>query len=102
MGFLNKLRNVKERVETLIRDYPQLRDDDTRLMANIWKEELINPTTMTAEEFLRDFAKGYFTHPESIRRCRAKLQETDSSLRGESYKSKQKDGEEVKNNIHKL
>lgn len=102
MSYLDKLKNTKDRVEGLIRDYPHLRDDDNKLMATIWWSECYKDVELSAREFLEMFSKGVLTNPESIRRCRAKIQEQDSSLRGEFYKQKKNDGKVVKNNIHKL
>lgn len=48
--------------------------------------------TMVAMDFLAEIAKGNLTNAESIRRCRAKIQEEIPGLRGKNYRAR-KDNE---------
>lgn len=82
MSLLNK-KELKQRVQKLLADHPILRDDDLKLLANVWKAE--TNLSSTAESFLRDFAAGRLSHPESVRRQRQLLQSKNASLRGERY-----------------
>jgi len=80
--------NISKQKDFIIRlliTHPELRDNDYQLIATIWEYESDNPTTITAAQFLMDFGNGKYTNPESIRRCRAKLQEEMPELRGEKY-----------------
>ena len=79
-----KIKNVKKIIKTLLIEKPHLRDDDRKLIATVWYKE-IDVHTMPVIDFLHLFANNKITHPESIRRCRAKLQETCSELRGNNY-----------------
>ena len=80
---------AKDKIKTLLTKYPRFRDSDNKLIAAYWLEELkrkgLNPDEMSGIEFLHQFADSKITNPETIRRSRAKLQEEDSSLRGETY-----------------
>ena len=75
----------KDLITKLLSDHPHLRDDDYQLISEIWQYESIATIPVTAKDFLSDFGNGKYTNPESIRRCRAKLQETMPELRGKKY-----------------
>ena len=99
--FLEQLSNIKERIYYLLNYKTNLRDSDHKLIANYWWFEIGEQRikNMTAEEFLKEFSQGKITGPETIRRCRQKLQEENRELRGLSYKARKKEGVEVKQNI---
>lgn len=62
------------------------RDDDNLLIAKIWYAEYQNKDVPNdVIEFLKMFANGNLTSPESIRRCRQKLQEEYQGLRGKNW-----------------
>lgn len=62
------------------------RDDDNLLIAKIWYAEFKGKNVPNdVYEFLKVFVAGNLTSPESIRRCRQKLQEEYQGLRGKSY-----------------
>jgi len=75
---------TKDKVIYWLDKYPKLRDDDNRLCANIWSEEL-NNLEITAKDFLRLYASNKLTSAPSIKRARAKLQEECPEYRGEKY-----------------
>lgn len=65
------------------------RDDDNLLIAKIWYAEYKNTSVPNdVIEFLKMFATGNLTSPESIRRCRQKLQEEYQGLRGKSWSAR--------------
>ena len=80
---------AKDKVKILLNKFPRFRDSDNKLIAAYWFEELkrkgLNPNEINAMEFLHLFADSKITNPERIRIKRAKLQEEDSSLRGNNY-----------------
>lgn len=84
-----KIKNTKKLISKLLMDKQHLRDDDRRLIATIWYKELqgsdLDPYKCSAINFLDLFVNKKITHPESIRRCRAKLQELHPELRGVNY-----------------
>ena len=75
---------TKDKVIYWLDKYPKLRDDDNRLCANIWSEEL-NNLEITAKDFLKLYASNKLTSAPSIKRARAKLQEEFPEYRGEKY-----------------
>ena len=102
---LNKMHKIKDVVKSLLINQPKLRDNDNKLIANIFMREaggLDNLKNMSAFEFLKDFADGKYSNFESIRRVRAKLQEDCPELRGLSYNSRKKDGEDTSKGINDL
>ena len=79
---------TKDKVKFWLEKHEHLRDDDNRLCANIWNEELktyINLDKSTARDFLRLYSFGKITSAPSIKRARAKLQEEEPKYRGEIY-----------------
>ena len=75
---------TKEKVKYYLDKYPSLKDDDNRLSANIWSEEL-GGADITAQDFLALYAANKLTSAPSIKRARAKLQEEEPKYRGEKY-----------------
>ena len=86
-----QIENVRDRVEKLLRQYPHLRDDDYKLIANIWHQQ--SKGIFTKQGFLKAFSEGKMSHPESIRRSRAKIQEKNPELRGRNYRGRTNEAE---------
>lgn len=99
---INKIRTAKEMVTHFLSIRAELRDDDNRLMANIWANELRQTGIheISNHDFLTIFAKGLLTSPESIRRARQKVQEENPHLRGKSYKARHEKAKEVSSLIN--
>tara|TARA_R100000781_G_scaffold108489_1_gene73040 strand:+ start:216 stop:524 length:309 start_codon:yes stop_codon:yes gene_type:complete len=80
--------NTKEKVEYWLAKYPELRDNDYRLCANIWRKEIelyVNLEKSNVRDFLMFYSLGKLTSAPSIKRARAKLQEENPHYRGEKY-----------------
>ena len=75
---------TKDKVKYWLNKYPSLKDDDNRLSANIWSEEL-GGSDITAQDFLALYAANKLTSAPSIKRARAKLQEEEPKYRGQKY-----------------
>ena len=89
------LKKTRPRVTKLLTKKPELRDDDNRLIANIWWEDItkglkLNLNSMSALDLLKLVAEGKLTHSESIIRMRRKVQEENAELRGELYEKRNK------------
>ena len=84
---------VRDKVQKLLESFPHLRDSDERLTANIWLSE--TPKDATAFDVLQMYAEKRLTNAESIRRTRAKLQEENPALRGESYNLRHKSQDRI-------
>lgn len=85
----------REKVEYWLRIHTHLKDDDFKLMATIWLEELggiVAANDMSARDFLTLFAGKELMNPQTIIRTRAKLQEEQPELRGLSYRGRQAEG----------
>lgn len=98
-------KTTKDKVKSLLVDYPHLRDSDERLIATYWMKEAGSKDaldSMTATQFLMNFVSGAYTNPESIRRVRQKIQEDNEQLRGKSYHKRQKLESNVRSEIRNL
>lgn len=95
-------KKTKERVEQYLIKYPHLRDDDFKLIASYWQNEIGKGKieTLSAHDVLKMLSEQKLTHPESIRRSRQKLQEQQPGLRGASYKHRKKEEQEFRKNIN--
>lgn len=82
-------KNTEEKVISILTNTPVTRDDDNKLIANIWIEEL-ETDMQSATDFLIAFYLGHFTNPETIRRTRQRAQEVNPHLRGFKYKNRQR------------
>jgi hypothetical protein len=91
-----ELLTTKDKVKGLLEASANCRDDDNVLIATMWYEENL---AESLSAFLNDLANGKLTSPESIRRCRQKLQEENPSLRGDNYKQRHKETTKVKKEL---
>lgn len=89
-----RINTQKELIIQLLNQHPHLRDDDNKLIATIWKKEL-KSNSHSALEFLQMYADKRLTNAESIRRCRAKIQELSPELRGLKYKARHEAAKET-------
>lgn len=97
------LKTNKEKVELLLLTNASLKDDDNKLIATFWFQELRDKINfMKGFDFLKHFADGNLTNPETIRRIRQKLQEKNPALRGEKYNNRKSAGDDFRKNINDL
>ena len=75
---------TKDKVKLWLSKHESLKDDDERLCANIWSDE-IQQLGWENKDFLRMHANNELTSAPSIKRSRAKLQEEEPKYRGEKY-----------------
>jgi hypothetical protein len=96
---------LRQRIEEVLVALTHCRDDDHRLIANIWQKELLEQMgldkykSLTAQELLGIYAKHKLSSPESIRRMRQKIQEIQPLMRGSKYQDRQRYQGEVKKEI---
>ena len=80
---------TKEKVKYWLDFDSSLKDDDNRLCANIWAEELTvlgyGDIETSAVAFLKLYALNKLTSAPSIKRARAKIQEEEPKYRGKKY-----------------
>lgn len=103
MKLIREMSLIKDRVKALLVVYPHLRDNDNRLIATMWKLDLLNkkliPDDLNATNFLFLYADNRLTNAETIRRVRQKIQEENPELRGTVNAFRQEQGEEVRKEI---
>ena len=75
---------TKDKIKFWLDKYPSLKDNDNRLSANIWNDEL-KFLKLNNSDFLNAYAENKLTSAPSIKRARAKLQEEEPKYRGEKY-----------------
>ena len=96
---MKKLFSVIDDVEKFLTKYPPLRDDDERLMANIWMSHIGNLESQNGADILRMLAKHQLPSYESVSRCRRKIQELKPELRGEKWVQRQKRAKKIRKEI---
>lgn len=93
---------IKERVKNLLERLDYCREDDNRLIANIWLSDaggVKAVANMMAMDFLSEIAKGNLTSAESIMRCRRKIQEEIPELRGKNYRARKDNEGNIKRDL---
>jgi len=98
-----KINKTKDKVIYLLKQYPALRDDDSRLIANYWNAELQAKNISVSEcrmyELLQMIATKELATPESIVRMRRKAQEDMVELRGEEYNRRHREQHNVQQDL---
>jgi len=98
-------RELSDLVEYRLIQNSLFRDNDQLLIASIWSTEMkragFQPRERTAYELLDLLANNKLPNPESIRRCRQKLQELKPELRGKKYKQRKVLAEETRKEFGK-
>lgn len=80
---MNYNMTLEEKIKAFFKIEPDLKDNDLRLVTNVWATEMHPDKTL--REFLKAMVKGLVSHPETIRRTRQRLQEKYPELRGNRY-----------------
>ena len=88
-------------VKRLLANHPHLRDNDNKLLANVWYQSII-PLEEAWLDFLALIASGDLPSSESIRRCRQKLQELNPELRGELWDKRHQMQIQVKEELKEM
>ena len=70
-----KIINLSDQVIKLLKKKSHLRDNDRRLICNIWWRSVSNPELLMFEDFIALYIKGKVPESDSITRCRRKVQE---------------------------
>jgi hypothetical protein len=103
MKTLKKILSLQEKVEVLLTDYPELKDDDKLLVTQIWDYELkkleIDPKTTTVDGFFKLYQNNFLPIADVITRARRKVQELNPELRGLTWNERHKEGEDIRKTI---
>jgi len=95
---LKQLIKVQDSVKLLLEAYPKLRDNDVRLVASYYYNNIANINQMSAIELLEVMVNGNLPSPDTITRARRKIQEKHTELRGVKYEFEK----QVRENINKI
>ena len=101
MKIIEEIKHVQGVIEYLLSHYPEFRDSDNKLIAQVWFLQLMDKN-MTAVDFLKHIGYNDLVNPESIRRSRQLLQQRNVLLRGKNWESRHEDSEEFKQQILEL
>ena len=96
------MKNILDKVISLLTTHPSLRDSDDKLTATIWYQSTNKVKEMDAMTLLHKFAEGKLPSYESISRCRRKVQEEKPELRGLKWEKRHKNTKKVKNEIKEI
>ena len=79
-------KELQEKVREFLTDHPSLRDNDSRLIVNIWADSIGRKelNLMSATDLMIMISNDELPSGSTIRRMRRKLQEFDDALRGKS------------------
>ena len=72
-------------VKTRLENSTKMRDDDALLIADIWRNQLLQLGAKSSYDVLNAIAGKLLHSPESIRRSRQKIQRDYPNLRGKVY-----------------
>ena len=102
-----KINKCKDIVVDILTEIPETRDNDILLIQEVWKTQSRNVSVVDLLNepvgLLFEMMKGkLLSHPSSIKRVRAKLQEQCPNLRGEAYNKRHKLQKEVLNDLETL
>ena len=103
---------TKETVTNLLLESKSLRDDDNRLIANVWCVEVsklgLQLEELSAADLLKLISTDKLSAANNIKRWRCKMQQDNEHLRGNKYDYKQRFVQDKwrkemrKKNIHNL
>ncbi len=101
------IKGTKAIVTKMLTEHPQLRDNDNKLLANIYWQRVsgelkfkLSPEEMAGvKKFLGYLSSGSLPNFESIRRCRQKVQEEEPELRGDLWDKRHEVSLEVKEEL---
>lgn len=99
---IKKMQSNKAKIEKLLKERKALRDSDNQLIKAVWVSQVKALNQMSASDLLNLLASGRIMNPETIRRCRQKIQEENKALRGKTYRMRKSIGKDMKKSIHGL
>ena len=85
---MKTFKSIQKKVMRLLIEKPTLRDDDIKLVSNIWYEQISRTRDikkMSAFDLLLAMNERELIDYDSITRARRKIQKEDETLRGENY-----------------
>lgn len=104
MDVFNRLKTIKNKVKHLLITQPELRSDDSLLIARFHYYEIGGDKLgmISSMDLLTMFAKKQVTSASSIDRVRRSLQKDNENLRGDNYEERHKEASSVRSQIRHL
>jgi hypothetical protein len=101
---VKKIKSIKKAVTNCLEQVPEARDNDRLLILKIWayQNENLRAPKYEFVNFAALFLDGQYIDPESIRRCRQKVQEQRPDLRGVKYAERHNENIETRAGINKI
>ena len=103
---VKKIAQTQKKVKECLEKYPESRDNDEKLVARFWLEELIEkkfaPKVMNTIEFLSLYATNILTSADVITRARRKCQEKYPETRGAKWDERHREEEAVRKEIKSI
>jgi len=104
------MKQFQEIVQTLLKRSPELRDNDQRLVANIWwqtisiemRHRFLDYEIDAFKMLLKLYSDGDLPNEQTIRRIRRKLQEENEELRGKVYDQRHEKETEIIDTIRQF
>jgi|3_EtaG_2_1085321.scaffolds.fasta_scaffold09713_3 hypothetical protein len=85
------LKEIEQNVIGILTEISRTRDDDNLLIAEYWRRQLGGSDItrhLPADALLEEFTNKRLTRPDTITRCRRKIQEYNPHLRGTQYEKR--------------
>jgi hypothetical protein len=99
---IQKIKTMQNDVANMLRRHPELRDDDEKLVTNIWYVEMKRygtPETLPVTDFLALYQQKKLSSADVITRARRKVQEQYPELRGTTWEERHKQSQTIRKNI---
>lgn len=94
-----EIKDTYNVVQTLLENHEHLRDDDKKLITNVWANQMSSVTldykSMRIEEFFKHFTYGSVATPESICRMRRMIQQKRPELQGKYHGQRRKNRKKI-------
>jgi len=87
MDFIASYIKIKPTVANVLLNDFETRDDDNLLLLKIWDIQSFGKIQQY-EDFKKMLLSGKLALPDSVTRCRRKLQEHNEGLRGKTYEAR--------------
>lgn len=96
------IKKVTGAVERLLSEEPVLRDNDSKLVANVWYALIGDAKVkeMSAMDFLKAYSSNLITPADTITRARRKIQEDNPDFRGEKWADRHILANKVRREVH--
>ena len=104
---LKQYKGLQKVVKTFLEKREDLRENDSKLIANVWRDEVeairgkgaLNEIT-AFDFFALYLAQEKISSADSITRARRKIQQEDCNLRGKNYKERQLQEKEFRKSVN--